>query len=159
VRISAKTDYALRALLLLAERAPDLVKLEVLATAEDLPRKFVESILSELRRAGLVQARRGSDGGYGLAVPAEQISIGAVIRVVDGPLAQEPRGRRRTAPAELAASATAGHLHDVWLAMDAGLRLVLDETSLAHVVSGRLPDHVERLAASAAARTSSAGAG
>jgi Rrf2 family protein len=81
VRVSAKTDYALRALLVLAEQAPALVKVEALTAAEGMPRKFVELILSELRRAGLVVSRRGSDGGYGLALPPERITVGAVVRL------------------------------------------------------------------------------
>ncbi len=142
MQISAKTDYAVRALLLLASRAPDLVKVDVLTAQQDLPRKFVEAILSELRRAGLVRSQRGADGGYALARPATEITIGAVIRVVDGPLA-EVRGLR---PHETAYTGVAEHLPDVWVAMRAALRLVLDETSLQDVLTGRLPDQVKRLA-------------
>jgi Rrf2 family protein len=142
VQISAKTDYAVRALLMLASLAPALVKVDVLTAQQDLPRKFVEAILSELRRAGLVSSRRGAEGGYALARPATEITIGAVIRVVDGPLA-EVRGLR---PNETAYTGVAEHLPEIWVAMRAALRQVLDETTLADVLSGNLPEHVRRMA-------------
>ena len=142
VQISAKTDYALRALLILADAAPALVKIDTLSERQGLPRKFVEAILSELRRAGLVLSRRGSDGGYALARPADEITVGAVIRVVDGPLA-EVRGLR---PHETEYVGVAQHLPDVWVAMRAALRTVLDETTLEHVLRGTLPEHVQLLA-------------
>ncbi len=142
MQISAKTDYAVRALLLLASRSPDLVKVEVLTVQQGLPRKFVESILSELRRAGLVRSQRGAEGGYALARPATEITIGAVIRVVDGPLA-EVRGLR---PHETTYTGVAEHLPDVWVAMRSSLRMVLDETTLQHVLTGTLPPHVQRMA-------------
>jgi Rrf2 family protein len=142
VQISAKTDYAVRALLLLASKSPDLVKVDVLTVQQRLPRKFVEAILSELRRAGLVRSQRGADGGYALARPAAEITIGAVIRVVDGPLA-EVRGLR---PHETAYTGVAQHLPDVWVAMRASLRTVLDETTLEAVLTGQLPPHVQKMA-------------
>jgi Rrf2 family protein len=142
VQISAKTDYAVRALLLLASRSPDLVKVDVLTVQQGLPRKFVEAILSELRRAGLVRSQRGADGGYALARPAAEITIGAVIRVVDGPLA-EVRGLR---PHETVYTGVAQHLPDVWVAMRASLRTVLDETTLEAVLTGNLPAHVQKMA-------------
>jgi Rrf2 family protein len=142
VQISAKTDYAVRALLLLASRSPDLVKVDVLTVQQRLPRKFVEAILSELRRAGLVRSQRGADGGYALARPAAEITIGAVIRVVDGPLA-EVRGLR---PHETTYTGVAQHLPDVWVAMRASLRTVLDETTLEAVLTGKLPAHVQKMA-------------
>ena len=142
MQISAKTDYAVRALLLLASRSPDLVKVDVLIEQQGLPRKFVEAILSELRRAGLVRSQRGADGGYALAKPAGEITIGAVIRVVDGPLA-EVRGLR---PHETTYTGVAQHLPDVWVAMRASLRTVLDETTLQAVLTGDLPEHVQKMA-------------
>jgi Rrf2 family protein len=142
VQISAKTDYAVRALLFLASRSPDLVKVDVLTEQQGLPRKFVEAILSELRRAGLVRSQRGADGGYALARPATEITIGAVIRVVDGPLA-EVRGLR---PHETVYTGVAQHLPDVWVAMRASLRTVLDETTLQAVLTGNLPAHVQKMA-------------
>ncbi len=141
MQISAKTDYAIRALLSLAAREPELVKIDTVVTEQGLPRKFVEAILGELRRAGLVRSQRGADGGYALAQPAGEITLGSVIRAVDGPLA-EVRGLR---PHETAYAGVAEHLPDVWVAVRSSLRSVLDETSLAQVLSGELPPHVQRL--------------
>lgn len=145
VQISAKTDYALRALLILADAAPALVKIDELSHRQGLPRKFVEAILAELRRAGLVRSRRGSVGGYALARPASQITVGAVIRVVDGPLA-EVRG---LGPDGTDYVGVAQHLPEVWVAMRAALRTVLDETTLEQVLTGALPAHVATLASDA----------
>jgi Rrf2 family protein len=141
VQISAKTDYAVRALLSLAVRAPDLVKIDTVIGEQGLPRKFVEAILGDLRRAGIVRSQRGADGGYALARPAEEITLGQVIRAVDGPLA-EVRGLR---PHETNYAGVAQHLPNVWVAVRASLRQVLDETTLADVLSGTLPEHVRRL--------------
>lgn len=141
VQISAKTDYAIRALLSLASREPDLVKVDVVVTEQGLPRKFVEAILGELRRANLVRSQRGAEGGYALARPANQITLGAVIRAVDGPLA-EIRGLRAH---ETEYSGVAQHLPEVWVAVRSALRSVLDETTLAQVLSGKLPTKVRKL--------------
>jgi Rrf2 family protein len=141
VEISAKSDYAVRALLELAERAPALVKIDQIISDQKLPRKFVEAILGDLRRAGLVRSMRGADGGYALARPASEISIGAVIRAVDGPLA-EVRGLR---PDEMEYTGLATHLPSLWVAVRASLRRVLDETSIAQLLSGKLPPHVKKL--------------
>jgi Rrf2 family protein len=147
VRVSAKTDYALRALLVLAEQAPALVKVEALTAAEGMPRKFVELILSELRRAGLVVSRRGSDGGYGLALPPERITVGAVVRLLDGPL-NEGAASRPSAGVH----GSAVHLTDVWTAATVSVSNVLDGTTLAHVLTGHLPEHVTQLAAAGSRR-------
>jgi Rrf2 family protein len=141
VQISAKSDYAVRALLSLAAHAPGLVKVDAVIAEQGLPRKFVEAILGELRRAGLVRSQRGAEGGYALARPASEITIAAVIRAVDGPLA-EVRGLR---PHETTYSGVAEHLPQVWVAVRAAIRGVLDETTLAHVLSGDLPPQVGKL--------------
>jgi Rrf2 family protein len=141
VQISAKTDYAVRALLSLAAREPNLTKVDAVVSEQRLPRKFVEAILGELRRAGLVRSQRGADGGYALARPAAEITIGAVIRAVDGPLA-EIRGLRAH---ETEYSNVAEHLPELWVAVRSALRGVLDEVSLAQLLSGKFPAHVRRL--------------
>ena len=125
----------------LADRAPDLVKIDVLIGEQRMPRKFLESILVDLRRAGLVRSQRGAEGGYALALPAAQISIGAIIRAVDGPLA-EVRGQR---PEQTIYTGVAEHLPQVWVAVRASLRQVLDETTLQQVLDGKLPDHVQEM--------------
>ncbi|WP_375493088.1 RrF2 family transcriptional regulator [uncultured Jatrophihabitans sp.] len=141
MQISAKTDYAVRALLTLASREPELVKIDTVIAEQGMPRKFVEAILGELRRAGIVRSQRGADGGYGLARPAADITLGSVLRAVDGPLA-EVRGLR---PHETVYEGVAQHLPEVWVAVRSSLRRVLDETTIAEVLSGRLPAHVRRL--------------
>ncbi|MEO9151927.1 MAG: Rrf2 family transcriptional regulator [Lapillicoccus sp.] len=142
--ISAKTDYAVRALVTIAaeqERGP--VSVEALVTHQGLPRKFLESILGDLRRGGLVSSQRGPAGGYTLARPAEEITVGEVFRVVDGPLA-EVRGLR---PHETEYVGAATHLPVLWVAVRASLRSVLDGTSIADLLTGDLPEHVASLAA------------
>ncbi|MCW2523163.1 MAG: transcriptional regulator, BadM/Rrf2 family [Frankiales bacterium] len=141
MEISAKSDYAVRALLELAEKAPNLVKIDVIVGDQQLPRKFVEAILGDLRRAGIVRSMRGADGGYALARPATEISIGSVIRAVDGPLA-EVRGLR---PDEMNYTGLAEHLPGLWIAVRAALRKVLDETSLQQLLTGKMPLHVRKM--------------
>jgi Rrf2 family protein len=141
VQIPAKTDYAIRALLYLAAHEPELVKVDVLVREQDLPRKFTEGILGELRRAQLVRSQRGAEGGYALAKPAAEITLGAVIRAVDGPLA-EVRGLR---PNETTYAGVAEHLPEVWIAVRVSLRKVFDEVTLAQVLTGKLPAPVRKL--------------
>lgn len=138
MQISARADYALRALLTLAASDGQLVKGEALATAQDLPLRFLENILTDLRRAGLVASRRGAEGGYQLQRLATEITLGQVIRATDGPLASV-RGRR---PEEAAYEGAAKHLQDVWIAVRVNLRRVLDEVTLADVATGQLPEVV-----------------
>ena len=144
MRVSAKVDYAVRALVELAAAAGSgPVKGETIAAAQDMPLRFTENILSELRRAGVVASQRGAEGGYWLRVPAESISIADVIRHVEGPLA-DVRGE---AAEDVAYAGAAVALQDVWIATRATLRSVLETTTLADVAGGNLPDHVRRLAA------------
>lgn len=138
--ISARSDYAVRAMLTLAasgEATP--VSVVRLAAEQELPRKFLEAILADLRRAGLVVSRMGANGGYLLARPAAEISVGAVIRAVDGPLA-EVRGER---PQATSYDGAAAHLRTVWVAVRSSVRAVLDGTSLADVLSGDFPAAVQ----------------
>jgi Rrf2 family protein len=146
VRVSAKVDYAVRASVELAaaqERDDDHrpVKAEALARAQDIPLKFLENILQGLRQAGIVESRRGPDGGHLLARPAAEISIADVIRAIDGPLAGV--GGRR--PDELEFSGSAAPLKEVWIAVRSTLRGLLEEVSLANIASGDLPDQVAQL--------------
>jgi Rrf2 family protein len=144
MRISAKTDYALRASIELAgARDGKPLKGERIAAAQDVPLRFLENILSELRHAGIVESRRGADGGYMLARPAAQIALADVVRAVDGPLANV--GGQRPDALQYSGSATA--LRVVWVAVRAGLREVLERTSLADVAAGKLPLSVAELIA------------
>jgi len=144
--VSAKVDYAVRASVELAavhdgQDAPRPVKAETIARAQDIPVKFLENILQGLRQAGIVESRRGPEGGHLLARPAAQISIADVIRAIDGPLAGV--GGRR--PDELQFSGSAAPMRDVWIAVRASLRRVLEEVSIADVATGKLPPHVTEL--------------
>ncbi|WP_372790699.1 Rrf2 family transcriptional regulator [Paraconexibacter sp.] len=144
MRISAKADYAVRAAIELAARPDDdhHIKGETLARAQGIPLKFLENILSDLRQAGLVRSRRGADGGYLLARPPADVTIADVIRAVEGPLAHV-RGER---PEEVSYAGNAEPLQQVWIAVRAALRSVLEETTLADVAAGDLPDDVTKLA-------------
>ncbi len=141
MHISARSDYAVRAALGLAAAYPATVSSAGLAADQDMPRKFLEAILADLRRAGLVRGQRGVEGGYVLTRPPGETAIGEVLRAVDGPLA-EVRGRR---PEETSYDGTAEHLQQLWIALRAAVRSVLDEVTLEDVVKGRLPTHVRRL--------------
>jgi Rrf2 family protein len=134
VRVSAKVDYALRAMLELAA-AGGLVKGEQLATAQGIPQKFLESILIDLRHAELVASRRGVEGGYTLARPAERISVADVIRAVEGPIATV-RGAR---PEDVEYVGAAAGLRPVWLDLRSAMRDVLEQTTLADVVARATP--------------------
>jgi Rrf2 family protein len=139
-------DYGLRAVVELAaaDAAPDKpVTAERLATAQEIPPKFLESILLQLRRGGIVNAQRGPEGGYWLARPADEISLGDIIRVIDGPLANV-RGVR---PEELGYVGAAEALQEVWIALRASERRILDLVTVANVAQNRLPRSVRALAA------------
>lgn len=141
--ISAKVDYAVRALCTLADADGRAVTAESLAKAQGLPAKFLESILNDMRRAGLLVSQRGADGGYRLSRPAKQISVADVIRPLDGPLA-EVRGLR---PEAASYEGSAERLRDVWVAVRASLRQVLEQVTIADIVAGDLPRSVRRLTA------------
>ena len=144
MHVSAKTDYALRALLELAASGTDgPVKGEALARGQAIPLNFLENILTELRRAGIVASQRGGDGGYWLARPAGELTLAEVIRAVDGPLAHV-RGQR---PERASYEGSAEHLNEVWIAVRASLRAVLESVTLADVVAGTLPGPVRELTA------------
>ena len=146
MRVSAKADYAVRAMVELAasgasEERP--AKGEVLALAQSIPMRFLENILGELRVHGLVQSRRGSDGGYWLARDADGITLAEIIRAVEGPLATV----RGEAADELDYHGASEPLREVWLALRANIRQVLETATLADVVSGALPEPIGTLAA------------
>ncbi|WP_329459514.1 RrF2 family transcriptional regulator [Streptomyces sp. NBC_01497] len=139
MRISAKADYAVRAALQLAA-APDgdSLKAETIADAQQIPHKFLEAILNDMRRGGLVLSQRGANGGYRLAAAPDTISIADVIRMVDGPLVSVQGVR----PPDLSYTGAADSLLPLWIALRAGVRQILDGVTLHDVVSGRLPADV-----------------
>jgi Rrf2 family protein len=140
VKVSAKADYAVRAAAELAaaqdKGAP--VRAESIATAQGIPQRFLENILSDLRHAGLVQSVRGAEGGHRLNRPAAEITVADVIRAVDGPLAERPEGVSYSGPAE--------PLQRVWIAVRKNLRDVVEHVTLADLASGSLPTSVDALA-------------
>lgn len=140
MQIPAKADYGVRALLILAADAEPRTA-EALAAEQGLPPRFLGAIMNDLRRAGLVASQRGAEGGYRLARPADQISIAEVLRALAGPLA-EVRGLR---PEDTTYDGAAANLQEVWVAVRAALRTVLDDVTLADVVTGELPQHVADL--------------
>ena len=144
MKVSAKADYAVRAALeLAAAPAGEQVKAERIAAAQAIPRKFLDTILQNLRQAGLVESRRGPDGGHHLARPAAQITIADVVRAVDGPLV----GVSGRPPESVEYPGPAAAMRETWVAARAGLRAVLEHVTLADVAGGTLPPVVGRLTA------------
>lgn len=143
MRISARADYAVRATAELAAAEPSVtMKAEQIASAQDIPLKFLLNILVELKHAGLVLSHRGADGGFSLARPAASITIADVIRAVEGPLATVQDVR----PENLHYRGPAAGLREVWIAVRSSLRVVLEEVTLADLVSGSLPGMVATFA-------------
>ncbi|MGH8881612.1 MAG: RrF2 family transcriptional regulator [Stackebrandtia sp.] len=147
MRLSARVDYALRAAVELTGAGERWMSAEKVAAAQQIPGKFCESILLQLRRGGIVESRRGPDGGHRLARDGADISLAEIIRVVDGPLVGV-RGRR---PEHVDYDGVAAALQDVWIALRANERKILESVSLHDVASGRLPEAVSRLAEDPAA--------
>ncbi|MFD7130320.1 RrF2 family transcriptional regulator [Streptomyces sp. NPDC059894] len=148
MRISARADYAVRAVLELAVRqGGDPVKAETVSAAQGIPHKFLEGILGDLRRGGIVDSRRGGGGGYRLARDPGSISVADVIRAVDGPIVSV-RGER---PTDLAYTGSARPLLPLWIALRANVRQILEGVTIADVAADALPDPVQRLAAEPAA--------
>jgi Rrf2 family protein len=141
VKVTAKADYAVRAVLELATARNGLVKGERIARAQEIPLKFLENILIDLRHAGIVHAQRGAEGGYRLARDPAEVTLGEVIRAVEGPLASV----RGEPPESVSYDGAAEHLQTVWIAVRASLRSVVDDLTLEEVVAGRLPENVRQL--------------
>jgi Rrf2 family protein len=143
MRLTARGDYAVRAAVELAAAGGAPRKVAELAAAQEIPPRFLENILLALRRAGLVQSRRGNEGGFRLSRPPEEITIANILRAVEGPIANV----QGVPPDQVAYSGSATVLRDVWVAVRASLRGVLEQVTLADVVDGSLPDEVTRLIA------------
>jgi Rrf2 family protein len=142
MHVSARADYALRAAAELAAAGGRPIKRETLAEAQGIPAQFLEQILLDLKRGDLVRARRGPEGGFWLARPAEQITVADVIRAVDGPLAHI----QGTRPDRVEYSGSAKPLRDVWLAVRGSLREVLEAVTLAHLADGEVPERIASIA-------------
>ena len=144
MQVTAKTDYALRAAAELARAAADEsgpIKGEWISDTQGIPKKFMENILHDLKRACIVRTRRGASGGYWLARPADEVSLAEVIRAVEGPLANV----RGEWPEEVEYAGAAEALQEVWIAVRANLRAVLESVTLADIADGNLPKPVTAL--------------
>ena len=140
MKVTAKADYAVRAVLELAADG-GLVKADRIAEAQGIPRHFLDNILTDLRRAGIVATHRGAEGGSRLARPASSIALADVMRAIEGPLAAV----RDIRPESLSYDGPAERLPEVWIAVRAALRGVLEKVTVADVAAGRLPRPIERL--------------
>ncbi len=136
MHVTAKADYAVRAVVELASGSRELPrKVDELAQAQGIPLSFLENILTQLRSAGIVRSQRGPEGGYWLAYPPEEVNLAQVIRAVEGPLV----GVRGLRPEEISYQGSAESLQQVWIALRANLRKVLEHVTLADVAAGELP--------------------
>ncbi|TCJ19934.1 Rrf2 family transcriptional regulator [Rubrobacter taiwanensis] len=141
MQVSARADYALRAAAELAAADGGPMRGGQIAGAQNISRKFLENILTELKHAGIIRTQRGAGGGYWLARPAREITLAEIIRAVDGPLANV-RGAR---PETVEYTGAAEHLQEVWIAVRASLRAVLESVTLEDLVRGELPEAVREL--------------
>ncbi len=142
MHVTAKADYAVRAVVELADSSHDAPrKVDDVAQAQQIPVSFLENILTQLRSAGLVRSQRGPEGGYWLARPADEVNLAQIIRAVEGPLV----GIRGQRPEEIEYTGSAESLQQVWIALRANLRKVLELVTVADVAEGRLPREVTAL--------------
>lgn len=149
MQITAKADYAIRAMCELATSPSRSSTRAQIAEAQGIPGKFLEVILADLKRSGLTASQRGSGGGYVLICRPSDVNLADIVRAVDGPLASV----RGLPPEETAYEGAATHLRDVWIALRSSLRAVLEETTLQDVIDGTLPDHVADMTRSPGAWT------
>lgn len=135
MKISAKADYAVQAVceIALTSRELEKVSVESIADKHEIPEKFLQGILTTLRKAGYVESSRGPSGGYSLSRSPDQISVADIVRAVDGPLAAV----RNYAPEELEYDTTLKHLPDVWIATRAALREVLENVTIEQIITGK----------------------
>ena len=141
MHVSAKGDYAARAVTYLAGVYPERASAQVIADSYELPRKFLEAVLADLRRAAIVTAVRGADGGYALRRAPSEITVGEVLRAIDGPLA-DVHGLR---PDEVTYPPALQHLQEVWVAARSAVRSVFDEVTLDQLVNGEFPEAIRVL--------------
>lgn len=140
MRIPAKVDYAIRAMAEIATHDGP-VKADAIAQAQDLPISYLVGILGDLRRGRLLNSQRGPDGGFVLVRPADQIALADIFRVIDGPLAEV----HDVSLSSLTYDGPAADLRDVWVAVRASLRRVLESVTLADLVARKLPGHIREL--------------
>jgi Rrf2 family protein len=142
MHVTAKADYAVRAIIELASSSAESPrKVDDVARAQKIPVSFLENILTQLRSTGLVRSQRGPEGGYWLAQPADEVTLAQIIRAVEGPLV----GIRGQRPEEVEYAGSAEALQTVWIALRANLRKVLEDVTVADVAAGKLPASVRSL--------------
>lgn len=141
MQVTARVDYALRALVELAATPGDLISRDELATAQEIPPRYLESILLQLRQAGVVIGQRGATGGYRLSRAADQISVADVSRAIDGPLAVV-QGQR---PEAIVYDGNAKHLGELWIGLRAAVRMVMENVTIAELLSGDYPPPIRTL--------------
>lgn len=141
MKVTARADYAVRAVVELGAADGRLMKADLIAEAQGIPRHFLDNILNDLRRAGIVATQRGAEGGSRLARPADEITLADVMRAMEGPLAAV----RDVRPEQLEYQGSAESLPEVWLAVRAALRSVLERVTVADVVNGKLPRPIAKL--------------
>jgi Rrf2 family protein len=142
MHVTAKADYAVRAVIELADSSQDAPrKVDQVAQAQHIPLSFLENILTQLRSSGIVRSQRGPEGGYWLARPAEEVNLAQIIRAVEGPLV----GVRGQRPEEVEYEGSAECLQQVWIALRSNLRKVLEHVTVADVASGKLPKDIVTL--------------
>jgi Rrf2 family protein len=141
VRVTAKVDYALRAMVELAAAEGATVKGDRIAEAQGIPLKFLENILAELRRAGIVGSQRGADGGYRIARDPDAVTVADVVRAVEGPLADV----HGTPPEDLDPPGVAAPVREVWVATRAAMRSVLEAVTVGQIARNQLPETVAAL--------------
>ena len=140
MHVTAKADYAVRAVVELAEQQPGLAAQgrRQSPRSQAIPVSFLENILTQLRSSGVVRSQRGPEGGYWLAQPAEEVNLAQIISAVEGPLV----GVRGQRPEEIEYAGSAEALQQVWIAVRANLRSVLEQVTVADVAGGKLPKEV-----------------
>jgi Rrf2 family protein len=141
MRISAKADYAMRALLELAATDEELLKGDDISESQGIPIKFLEKIMSELKTAGIVFSQRGAEGGYSLVRPASEVTLADVMRAIEGPIAVV----RDTRPENLEYEDPARGLTSAWVALRGSMRVVLESVTLASVLNEKFPPEVKAL--------------
>jgi Rrf2 family protein len=142
MHVTAKADYAVRAVVELSGSSQDAPrKVDEVAQAQGIPVSFLENILTQLRSSGMVRSQRGPEGGYWLAQPPEEINLAQIIRAVEGPLV----GVRGQRPEEIEYIGSAESLQQVWVALRANLRKVLEHVTVADVAAGKLPKEIVAL--------------
>lgn len=135
MRLTAKVDYALRATCALAKARPQSMTSEDIAESEGVPRRFLETILTDLRRGGLIASRRGPEGGHQLVADPDELSLAAIIRIIDGPLATV----RNLRPEQLEYTGASVHLAEAWLELRRYEREFLEGLTVGQVIRGEIP--------------------